>query len=40
VAQKKTKLRTQEVLEKFGGINEFKLFHTKMVRPLLENEFL
>lgn len=40
IAQKKTKLRTQEVLEKFGGINEFKLFHGRMVEALLEYEFL
>jgi putative transposase len=40
VANKKTRIKREDVFKKFGGFNEFRLSHAKMVKPLSEYEFL
>src|SRR5436190_11227732 len=40
LANKKTRIKGSEVLEKFGGIDEFKIAHAKMVAPLPVYEFV
>ncbi len=40
IADKKTGIRREESLRMFGGLDKFKLAHAKMVKPLLEYEFL
>ena len=40
LANKKTRLKIAEVLEKFGSIDKFKIAHVKMVAPLPVYEFI
>ena len=40
LANKKTRIKSSEVLEKFGGIDEFKIAHAKMVTLLPVYEFV
>lgn len=40
LAEKKTRIKKEDVLNVFGGFKKFKLAHAKMVRPLPEYEFL
>ena len=40
LANKRTRIKVAEVLEKFGGFNDFKVAHANMVGPLSEYEFL
>jgi len=40
LANKETRIKRDEVFEKFGGIKEFKVAHAKMVTPLSEYEFI
>ena len=40
LANKKTRIKIAEVLQKFGSIDEFKIAHVKMVAPLPVYEFI
>ncbi len=40
LANKKTRIKIAEVLEKFGSIDKFKIAHVKMVAPLPVYEFI
>jgi putative transposase len=40
LAARKTAIKTKETLQTYGGLQQFKIAHANMVRPLPEYEFL